>query len=110
MTAFLEMKDIMYDLSLLYSHESNGAPEYMNHTIVMIVRSMSLDGDDVITQPLWAEASSTAIHIKNHLPHPTFILKYRYTKSCLVISIQLNIYIPFEQNVICMFLKINRSG
>jgi hypothetical protein len=47
----------------------------MNHTIVTMVRSMTLDCADVIPQVLWAEACSTAIHIKNRLTHSTFKLK-----------------------------------
>jgi hypothetical protein len=75
MTTFLETKGIIHDLSLLYTYESNGLPEQMNCTIVMMVRSMTLDCADVILQALWAEAYSTAIHIKNCLPHSTFKLK-----------------------------------
>jgi hypothetical protein len=36
---------------------------------------MTLDCTDVISQVLWAEACSTAIHIKNCLPHSAFKLK-----------------------------------
>jgi hypothetical protein len=46
----------------------------MNCTIVMMVRSMTLDSANVVSQALWAEAYSTAVHIKNCLPHYTFKL------------------------------------
>jgi hypothetical protein len=69
MTTFLKKKGIIHDLSPPYTHESNGLPKQMNHTIVTIVRSMTLDYADVILPALWAVACSTAIHIKNCLPH-----------------------------------------
>jgi hypothetical protein len=68
-TAFLEMKGIIHNLSPLYIHESNGLPERMNRIIVTMVRSMSLACADVISQALCAEAYSrlytlrTAYHI-----------------------------------------------
>jgi hypothetical protein len=52
MTAFLEIKGIIYDLSPPYTYKSNGLPEYMNCTIVMIVRFMTLDCADIIPQAL----------------------------------------------------------
>jgi hypothetical protein len=75
MTAFIEMKGIIPDLSPPYAHDSNGLPECMNRTIVMMVRSMTLDSADVISQALWAEMCSMAIYIKNRLLHSTFTLK-----------------------------------
>jgi transposase InsO family protein len=54
MTAFLEMKGIIHDLSPPYAHDSNGLPERMNRTIVTMVQSMTLDCVDVIRQALWA--------------------------------------------------------
>jgi hypothetical protein len=54
-TAFLEIKGIIYDLSLPYAHKSNGLPEHINRTIVTMIRSMTLDCADVISQALWAE-------------------------------------------------------
>jgi hypothetical protein len=74
MTAFLEMKGIIHDLSPPYAHESNGLSDCINRTIEMIVQSMTLDCTDVIPQALWAKAYSTAIHIKNRLPHRAFKL------------------------------------
>jgi hypothetical protein len=47
----------------------------MNHTVVTIVRLMTLDYADVITQALWAEAYFPAIHIRTRLPHSAFKLK-----------------------------------
>jgi transposase InsO family protein len=52
MTAFLETKGIIHNLSPPYAYESNGLPERMNHTIVTMVRSMTLDYADVIPQAL----------------------------------------------------------
>jgi hypothetical protein len=75
MTAFLETKGIIHDLSPLYAHESNVLPERINHTIVTMVRSMILDFAKVIPQGLWAEACSMAIHNQNRLPHSAFKLK-----------------------------------
>jgi hypothetical protein len=69
MNAFSETKGITHDLSPPYAHDSDYLPEYMNHTIVMMVRSMTVDCADVIPQALWAKVCSTAIHIKNRLPH-----------------------------------------
>jgi hypothetical protein len=75
MTAFLETKGIIYDLSPPYTYESNALPDCMNRTIVMMVQSMTLKCADMITQALWAEAYFTARHIKNHRPHSAFKLK-----------------------------------
>jgi transposase InsO family protein len=75
MTAFLEIKCIIHDLSPPYAYESNGRPERMNRTIVMIVRLMTLDWAYIIPRALWAEMCSTAVHIKNRLLHSTFKLE-----------------------------------
>jgi hypothetical protein len=75
MTVFLEIKSIIHDLLPPYEHKSNGLSEHMNRTIVTMVRSITLDYADVIPQALWTEACSTAIHIKNPLPHSAFKLK-----------------------------------
>jgi hypothetical protein len=74
MTAFLETKGIIHDLSPPYAYENSSLPECMNHIIVMMVQSMTLDCADVIPQGLWAEACSPAIHIKNCLPHSAYKL------------------------------------
>jgi hypothetical protein len=75
MTAFLETKGIIHDLSPPDAHESNGLPEHRNRTIVTMVRSMTLDSAVMIPQALWAEVCSMAIHIKNPLPHSAVKLK-----------------------------------
>jgi hypothetical protein len=75
MTAFLETKGIIHDLSRTFPNESNDLSELMNRTIVMMVRSMTFDSTDVISRALWAKAYSTAINIKNSLPHNAFKLK-----------------------------------
>jgi hypothetical protein len=74
-TTFLETDGIIHDLSTPYAHESIGLPNYMNRTIVTMVRSITLYCADVIPQALWAEACSTAIHIKNCLLQCTFKVK-----------------------------------
>jgi hypothetical protein len=75
MTAFLELKAIIHDLSPPYAHDRNGLPEPMNRTIVTIIRLITLDCADVIPHTLCGEACSTAEHIKNCLPHSAFKLK-----------------------------------
>jgi hypothetical protein len=109
MTIFLEIKGIIYNLSLSYVHVSNSLPEHMNRTIVMMVQSMTLDCPDLIPQVLWAVASSTAIHMKNRLSDYIFkltkllykilfddkpLIKHLYTSRA-----NCNIYIP-EKNQI----------
>jgi hypothetical protein len=75
MTAFLETKGIIHNLSLPYIHESNGLPDHINLTIVTIVRLMTLDYADMIRQVPWAEVCSTAVHVKTRLPHSALRLK-----------------------------------
>jgi hypothetical protein len=80
MTAILETKDMIHDLSPPDPHKSNGFFEHMNRTIVMMVRSITLDYADMIPQALWAEAYSTAIHIKNPLPPTALNSNNHHTK------------------------------
>jgi hypothetical protein len=47
----------------------------MKFTIVIMVQKMILDCADVIPQSLWAEACSTPVHIKYHLPQRAVKLK-----------------------------------
>jgi hypothetical protein len=75
MTTFLEIKTIIYILSLPYGYKSNRLPEHLNRTILTIVRSMTLDSADVIPQGLCAEGYSTAIHSKHYPLHSAFRLK-----------------------------------
>jgi hypothetical protein len=83
----------------------------MNRTIVTMVRSMTLDCADVIFQVLWADACSMAVHIKNRLPHSAFKLKKLLYEIMFGDKPSIKtIYIPLEQNVMCMYLKRNRSG
>jgi hypothetical protein len=74
MTVFLETMGIIHNVSPPYAHERNSLPNHMNRTIVIMVRSMTLNYTNVIPQALWAVAYSLAIHIKNHLPHSVFKL------------------------------------
>jgi hypothetical protein len=75
MTASLKTKGIIYDLSPPCAHESNGLPDLMNRTIVMMIRSMTLDCANIIPQVLWAETYSIAIYTKNYLRYSAFKLK-----------------------------------
>jgi hypothetical protein len=75
MTAFLEIKGIIHDVSPPYTYDSDDLPEPMNRTIITMVRSMTLDYANVIPQALWAKAYSTAVYIKNHLLHSAIKLK-----------------------------------
>jgi hypothetical protein len=50
MTAFVESKGIINDLLPLYAHESNGLPEHMNCTLVIMDRLITLDCAEVMSQ------------------------------------------------------------
>lgn len=79
---FLE-KGIIHDTIPAYTHEFNGMAERFNRTIVTMVRMMLLHGNlhhhqhndnrgeekYQLNKRLWAEASRTAVYIKNRLPH-----------------------------------------
>jgi hypothetical protein len=80
MTAFLETKGIIDYLSLPYVHESNSLPEHMNYTIVTMVRSMTLDCADVISQAVWAEAYSQLYILRTAYYLVSSNLKNYYTK------------------------------
>jgi hypothetical protein len=49
MTAILESKGNIHDLSLPYSYESNGPPKHMNHTIVIIGQLLTFNNANVIS-------------------------------------------------------------
>ena len=72
LTKFFAQKGIIHDLTSPYNHESNGVAERFNRIIQTIVRAMLLDIKSVnsdINKRYLAEASSTAVHLKNKLPH-----------------------------------------
>jgi hypothetical protein len=96
MTAFLDIQGIIYDLSPPYAYKSNSQPEQLSHTIVTIVRSMTLDYADVIPQALWAEAYSMAIHIKNCILYSTFKLKQSLYKIIFGDKPSINHLYPFR--------------
>jgi hypothetical protein len=50
MTAALETKEIIHDISLPYADESKGLPEHINRNLVTMVRSMTSDYANVIPQ------------------------------------------------------------
>ena len=63
--AFWTQTGIRHEPIPPYSHESNGIPERFNRTIQTMMRAMLLNLD----LRLWAEACSTAIYLRNRLPH-----------------------------------------
>jgi hypothetical protein len=65
LTGFIETMCIINTLSVLFAYESNGRPEYMSGMIVTIVQLMTVDCANRISQALWAEPCSTAVHIEN---------------------------------------------
>jgi hypothetical protein len=69
---FLAGKGTIHELSPPYAHESNGRPEHMNHTIITMVRTMTVDVNDELPLGLWAEPALTAIYLQNRLPHAVF--------------------------------------
>jgi hypothetical protein len=75
MTAVLETKGIIHYLLPPYVDKSNRRPGYMDHTMVMKVRSITLNYADVIRQVLCGEVCSMPVYIKNYLPHSTFKVK-----------------------------------
>jgi hypothetical protein len=64
--AYFKQKGIRHVRIPPYSHESNGVPERFNRTIQTMARSMLAH---VADKRLWAEACSTAVYLKNLLPH-----------------------------------------
>jgi hypothetical protein len=69
MTTFLETQSIINDLLSPYAHQSHRLPKHMNYTIVTLVRSMTLDYANAISQAPRAEACSIVIHIMYGLRH-----------------------------------------
>jgi len=55
---------IIYEFSPLYSPESNGVAERLNHTIGESLRAM-LESASTYDKKLWAEAVLTSVYIKN---------------------------------------------
>ena len=83
------MKGIIHIKTPPYSHESNGVAERLNRTIRVMVRAMLEDVRTTLSsfssainldvRKLWGEATSTAVYLKNRLPHaalPTNITPY----------------------------------
>ena len=70
---YLHKKGIKYCVTALYSHVSNGIPERLNRTTRTIVRvvlqNARLHTQTFNHQNVSGEAPSTAIYIKNRLPH-----------------------------------------
>jgi len=62
---FWSNKGIRHEPIVTYNQESNGIPECYNRTIQNMVRSMLLNLD----KRLWAESCSTAVYLRNRLPH-----------------------------------------
>jgi hypothetical protein len=52
MTTFLETKNIIHDILLLYIYKSNGLSEHINRSIIILVPSMTLDYTNIYSQIL----------------------------------------------------------
>jgi hypothetical protein len=74
MRAFLETQGIIHDILRACAYDSNALAEHINCTRVMKIRLMTLGNVDVSPQAIWAEPYSTAVYIKNRLPHSLFNL------------------------------------
>ena len=74
---FFHEKGIVHNTIPAYTHEYNGMAERFNRTISTMVRMLLLHGnlhghlqeEKQLDKRLWAEASRTAVYIKNRLPH-----------------------------------------
>src|SRR5437667_6315511 len=65
--AFLIEKGIESDITTHYSPESNGISERLNRTLLDMARTMLFGAN--LPNKLWAQAVSTAVYLKNRLPH-----------------------------------------
>src|SRR5579859_6935756 len=64
---FLIEKGIDSDITTHYSPESNGISERLNRTLLDMARTMLFGAN--LPNKLWTEAVSTAVYLKNRLPH-----------------------------------------
>ena len=64
---FLIEKGIASDITTHYSPESNGISERLNRTLLDMARTMLFGAN--LPSKLWTEAVSTAVYLKNRLPH-----------------------------------------
>jgi hypothetical protein len=64
---YFEQQGILHEYTPSYMHESNGVAERYNRTIITNVRAMLID----LPKNLWAEATNTAVYLRNRLPHKT---------------------------------------
>ena len=65
MLTLLDKQDRVPEISLAYSHESNGVAGRYNRIIITAARSMLT----VLPLGLWAEAVATAVNLRNRLPN-----------------------------------------
>ena len=65
--ALLIEKGIECDITTHYSPESNGISERLNRTLLDMARTMLFGAN--LPNKLWTEAVSTAVYLKNRLPH-----------------------------------------
>ena len=64
LTEFFKGEGIIHELTPPYHHESLGAAERFNRTIITMVRSF-----EQRQKQLWPYMCATAIYLKNRLPH-----------------------------------------
>jgi len=63
---FLKTHGIGHELTVAHTPQQNGVAERMNRTLVESARCMMLHAN--VPSKLWAEAISTACHVRNRLP------------------------------------------
>jgi len=68
--AYLKLKGIRYQLTVLHSPEQNGVAERLKRTLIKFARSMLAHAG--LPNCYWAEAVSTAAYLRNQTPSNSF--------------------------------------